>query len=731
VDVPEIEQEEVPTEDTPSESAGHVSAGGVSYTTSQEADTRDLVEQNRVPAFLQRWYNRYYYDRKYVSDDALLLDTDKTVSVNYLYRNTQILSAQLLARAPKITVRPKRSMGPPPPLQGAFAKTCELLVLDLLEEAGMRDKLNAAIPDASGVGWAIFKLTPQEDYRLDPIGRSRMNDELDNVARCQWLRARFAAKDFGVDDRQYQEMLDCEKQVAAFMREKLEEDTERNPPGQVPITDPMTGLPALDPVTGMPLTMPDPMDERLVHLQTLDQGTLPDNFELPEVARYIGVTIERIMPEDYRFDWSVTDPVELRRQCRWMAHRVFMDRDTFGAKFNIPVKDWQSIGTYDVNGVRTDRVWQADPALRTDAGSEGISNIARYDDRCIVWEIHHRERGMIYTVVEGLPYPLAAEPASVTWREWFPFFFLWYNRVDGRAIPLSDTLLCRALQDEINRTRTQDQQYRQWSLPRFLGRKGAMTVNEKAAVENSYPGQWLEMSFVDDVRTAYAQPMSVPYNPMVSDISMAKAQMQEMSGITAQAQGNSGDSGELATTATLANEYMGNQMDARRFALEKLINDFATATLDYMNAVMPEVNVKQRVGQGAVWPNIDRTVLFTTLNIHVRAGSTGKPDARKRKEFFTLLPAFVQALAAIPDANRQKFIAEFFDAFEIDDDPQDYFLPMAPGMPPMLAPGVPGMPPPGTPGTEGGAPGPGAPPMAEAGPPAVESIPNGPMSGPH
>jgi hypothetical protein len=74
-------------------------------------------------------------------------------------------------------------------------------------------------------------------------------------------------------------------------------------------------------------------------------------------------------------------------------------------------------------------------------------------------------------------------------------------------------------------------------------RRGAMTSTEKAAAENSYAGQFLEMSFTDDVRQAWAQPAAVQYNPQVSDISPAKLAMQEMSGITAQAMGSS--EGEL------------------------------------------------------------------------------------------------------------------------------------------------------------------------------------------
>ncbi len=119
--------DEVQDEAAAAEPGTTTSPGGVPYTMAQSADVSDLLDQLRVPAFLQRWYNRFYYDRKYVSDDALLLDTDKTVSVNYLYRNTQILAAQLLARQPEIRVVPKEMLGEQPPLLFDYGKTCDII----------------------------------------------------------------------------------------------------------------------------------------------------------------------------------------------------------------------------------------------------------------------------------------------------------------------------------------------------------------------------------------------------------------------------------------------------------------------------------------------------------------------------------------------------------------------------------------------------------------------------
>lgn len=718
------------------ESPQHVSTGGVRYTSAEEADATSLLSQLTVPSFLQYWYNRYYYDRKYVSDDALLLDDKDTVSVNYLYRNTQVLTAQLLARDPQIVVRPKEVLGEAPPLLDEFGLTCQLLVQDVLTEAGLRDKMNAAVADASGVGWAIFKLSPQEDFKLDPLGQSRNNDELDNLAMCEWLRKRFAARDFTSSDPDYQRMVDCEKQVAIFLQRKMEKDLAENPPGQIPMIDPMTGMPLLDPVTGMPLTMMDQGDERLIRLQTLESGQIPTDMDLPEIARYIGIIIDRVMPEDFRFDWSVSDPSELRRQCRWMAHRVYVDRDTFGAKFQIPVDDWKAVTLYNPDGSRTDRFWQANPTDRPDAGGVADTGASKWDDRAAVWVVYHKERGMVYTLVEGLPYPVTAEPIGPTWREWFPFTFLYFNRVDGRAIPMSDTLLARNLQDEINRLRSQDLEYRNFSLPRFIIRRGSMTPDEKATAENSHAGQFLEMAFDQDVRAAFAQPTTIPYNPQINDPSFAKMQMQEMLGTTAQAMGN--DQGNLATTAALANQYMGTQMDFRRFQLEKCMKDIATFALDVLMVIMPEKNVQARVGQGAVWPMIDRETMYQYIKLEVRAGSTGKPDANKRKEFFTLLPTVAQGIMGNPMLNFGEVMQEFFRSWDIADDPRRFFLPGAfmppmPGMMPGMAPGIPGMAgppgsiPPGATGVEGGPPGPGAPTMAERGPPTPETIPNGRM----
>lgn len=741
-DVEDVAEVESPVEED-REKADFTSPGGVQYTRAQQQQVSRWMNLVKVPSFLRYWYARYDYDRRYVSDESMLLDDRDTVSVNYLYRNTQLLTANLLARDPQLAVKPTEILGDHPPELDRYGRTLEILTRKLMEKTGVAAKTTAGVADTSSVGWAIYKLIPQEDFKLDPLGSQRMNDELDNLARVDWFRQRIAGDDLNEDSPEWQDYLDTQRQVAKFLVNKVQQDLRDNPPGIVPLMDPMTQQPIMDPVLGTPITQPDPVDPRNARLEALEQGQVPEDMDLPEIARYIGFVLDRIMPEDFRFDWGVTDTVELRRQAEWMGHRVYMARDKFGSKYDIPIEDWKGITIYDDTGVKLDnRSWAKDPAIRTNIEEASI------DGKCAVWEIWNRDTGLVYTFIEGIPYPVTSEVPSVTWSQWFPFFFLWFNRVDGRAIPMSDTLLVRSLQDEVNRLRTQDLELRNAAMPRAVIRRGSMTPDEKEAYENSYPGQVLEMGFPDDIRKTFAQPTTMPYNPQLCDIGPAITAMEQMSGISRNAMGT--PSGDVATTAAIAQQSMQTQMDLRRSRVEEFLSEIGQAMAEMANQIMPESNVKAIVGNGAVWPVLGRTDLFQRLKLRIKAGSTGKPDTKVRKEFFQILGPLCQQLSAagqpIPIKSENVF-RKLLDTYEITDDPSEMILtqqeqqqmammaamgikppsapPAGPGGSPAAAPRPP---PPGAPGTEGGAAGPGAPPMADRSTPTPQQIPNGPMA---
>ena len=695
----------------------------------------------KVAPFLQRWYEQFDRDRKYVNEECLLIDDEDVVTTNYILRNQTVLLANLYARDPAIAWKPGAIIGEHPPLLAQYGKTLEIFCAKMNEEIELKRLLRAGVQDASTVGWQAYKLSPQEDPKLDPIGSRRQNDQLDNLARYQWLKKRESANQFNADDALAQELKDLEKLVLAYMQDQIEAELISNMPQQVPIMDPMTGQPALNPVTGEPLTETDLNDPRLQRLEQLKQGQMPEGADIPEIARFIGFNLDPIQAEDFRFDWTVSSPEGLYNG-EWIAHRVFMSYDKFGSTFDVTPTEIGNIVLYGPDGrqMAADKRWtKAGPISASWYDSEGPSDRRTMETnanmgRCAVWELWHKGQGRVYVWVEGMPRFLRNEIPQITGRRWYTFYVLGFNRVTGRAVPLSDTALTRQLQDELNRRRTLEAEAQKAAFPRIFIKRGSLLEGEKEEIENSSPYQVIELSSPDDVNKAFSESKPLPFDPKLYARDETRMELEMMSGISRNAAG-SGE-GDLATTAAIANEQMGVQTDYRRSLLEELIFDIDYDIAFMANQFFPEENIKAICGNGAYWPMLEREQFLRYLKLTVRSGSTGRPDAEKNLKVYEMLANMTQALG-LPLDGEALLEDIMYDMGKSDwkkylMTSEKMMLKMAQGKPvPGMGPGPGGAAPgpsPGGPPVGNGAqpnptPGGGAPTMADRGPPSPQNVP--------
>jgi hypothetical protein len=700
----------------------------------EAAQVAEFTSLVTVPAFLTNWYEQYDSDRVYVNEKCMLLDQDSTVATNYILRNQIVLLANLYARDPAISWKPGPVIGQHPPDLAKYGKTLETFCSKMAEEMELRRLIRAGIQDASTVSWAIFKLNPQEDPKLDPLGTRRQDDQLDNLARYQWLLQRQQAGQISPDSALAQEIEDLKQVVIAYVQAQIEEDLINNAPAMAPVIDPMTGMPAVDPVTGEPVQQQDLNDPRLARLQQLESGQLPADTDVGEIARFLGFNLDPIQPEDFRFDWTVASPEALYQGQR-MAHRVFMDYDTFGAKFDVTPEEVGQCIVYGDDGraMGTDRRWttgrayqnsgsQETPTDRTDI--ETPSNMGR----CAVWEMWHKPSGRVYVWVEGMKRFLMNYAPTVVGRRWFPFYFLPFNRVTGRAIPLSDTVLTRQLQDELNRRRTQEAEAQNAAFPRIFVRRNTLKPGEKEEIENSYPYQVIELDSPDEINKAFAETKPLPFNPELYRRDETRMEMEMMSGISRNAAGSG--QGDLATTAAIANEQMGVQTDFRRGLVEELIHDILYDVAYMAVQFFPEENIKRICGPEAYWPLLGREQFLRYLKLEVRAGSTGRPDAEKNLATMEKFANVATALRLPVDG--EAILEDMMYEMGKNDwrkyllTPEKMAMRAMMGMPagPAGAGGAPGPTAPrGNAANPTPTPGDGAPTMAEAGPPSPEGVP--------
>lgn len=699
----------------------------------ESALVQKFQEMVQVPTALQRWYAQFERDRKYVNETSLMLDTVDAVATNYILRNQIVLMSNLYARDPAISWKPAAMIGETPPLLGQYSRTLEIFCRRMGEEIELKRLIRGGIQDASTIGWAIFKLNPQEDPSIDPLGNRRQNDQLDNIARYKWFMRRKADGLIPDDSAAQQEMDDLAKVVAKYLQDTLATELINKPPQQVPLIDPMTGAPIIDPVTGEPMTEQDKQDPRPGRLEQLGQGIIPEDYDVGEIPRFLGFNLDQVQGEDFRFDWTVS-ATENMYQAGWIAHRVYMDYDLFGSTFNVTPAEIGQIKLYDGTGALIgDKHWS--PSLNQ-FDNEGPSDRQDFEastnmGRCAVWEMWNRKDGRVYVWAEGMRRFLRNSCPTIVGRRWYPFYFLPFNRVTGRALPLSDTVLTSPLQDELNRRRTQEAEAQAACFPRIFIKRGVLSKDERNALNASAPYEAIELDTPEDVAKAFAETKPLPFNPALYARNDTRMELEMMSGISRNAAGSSSAEGQLATGQAIANEQMGVQVDYRRSLLDEMIFDIMY-DLAYMAVqFFPEENIKAICGPNAYWPLLERETFLRQLKLDVRAGSSGRPDAEKNLKVYEMLAGMTQQLGLPLDG--EALLEDIMYEMGKPDwkkyllSPEKQAMRMMMGMPPGGAPAG-GMPPgPGQPrGNAAQAaptPGSGRPTMAETGPPSPESVP--------
>lgn len=692
------------------------------YDESECAKIKQFEKLLVIPRHFEVIYSRYQEDRDYISTSCLpsVVDDEDTVSTNFILRNQYTLVGQIYARDPKPEIRPKQIIGQAPPGLLEFARSTELVANRLADESGLKAKINGALQDVQTQGVAWLKITTQQDIYKDPLGCTRQNDQLDNIARLRTLLDGFGAGDFDENSADYFDLIQLSDTVRTYLVGQAKEQMAQQAP---PPASGMQGQPPVDPAMGDPAVADQ--QQQLDSLQGGQGAPLAPSM-LPEVPVFIGVNIDPVLPDDMRVDWDITRPEDIY-QSKWIAHRVFMYTEEIADRWHVPSEDLAKARTEPrMRSTSGSTAGDENPSDRTDIEKD------RSNDRIAVWEIWDKVAGRRYVWVTGMDRFVVNEVPEAVWHNWYPFFPLVLNRMTGQLYGVSDVRLQMPLQDEINLKRTHEREAQKAAYPRWVATRGTLLSNEKAAIENALPYKVVEVEKASDIlKNLIELPNSFKFDPRLYDISKAKREIDMMSGIPQLASGGTGDT-ELATEAAIANQQMGVQADRRKNIVEDYLKDIYICFVELAIQIFPEDNIKQLIGEGAVWPTLNREQLWHMLSLEIMAGSAGKPD--KGKDLSDLM-------SMVDIGNRLGLVMNgvevFKRAMEVMDMPgavERYVIGL---MPPGGAPGAPGPDAGGGAGKSGpnngggGAqPGAGAPPMSGGPIRSPQQIPNGPASGP-
>jgi hypothetical protein len=474
------------------------------------------------------------------------------------------------------------------------------------------------------------------------------------------------------------------------------------------------------------------MSEQLATIERLSADLADEKFQIEDAkAEELRLAIQSlssqpqlIVREGLVFDYPESTNIIPDLKCKNI--REFLGADWVAEEFFMTPDQIEEIYKVDVG--QAYRAWRAeginDPS-NTDQGTLpylDVTRDARYQDQqsnvyAVVWQIYHRKDRLVYTVCDGYPDFLQepSEPDIYTDRFW-PWYPIVLNECyhPDRVFPPSDIELLWNMQLELNRARQGLREHRQANRPKVAVAGGRLEEEDKAKLRTHPANAVIELNAlqvgekIDDLLQPFKMPPIDPAlydtNPSMEDMLRVLGQQEADMGQTARATATETSVAESARSSDLA-----STMDDMDGMLTQMARDGGQILL--LN--VSNDTVMKVVGQGAVWPNIDRDAVARNVYLEVQAGSTGRPNKTQEVQNAVQLVPLLQRVPGIsPEWLANELIKRMDDRLDLS----DAFAEHLPSMEAMNSAGmaangmIPGQPPGGIPAPAAGGPGHASPP---------------------
>ena len=348
-------------------------------------------------------------------------------------------------------------------------------------------------------------------------------------------------------------------------------------------------------------------------------------MDSPEMKVYKGLVLDRVKTEDvFILDESIVefdDYVSAKK----LDHRIYMTDEEYYETFGHKVPKGAAQYGQPAPGELADETGQ-----KIEIG--GDASKASYRAVHEVWD---RTSNTICCVCEGCAgyarAPYVLKPAA---ERWYSFFALGFNIVEGRWRPLSDVELLRQLQDEYNTTRFLFAETRKESIPTRVFRKsGNLTEEDIKALTERKARDWIgvEGNPSQPLENDIMQLDGIKIDPAAFDVTIIRNDMDMLVGLSDASRSNLIQA-KTATEAEIMRQALMTRVAERQDTIEDLTSEMASAALQIFLQKFKLDEVKQIVGEGAVWPELSIEETFRKVRVSVRAGSTGKPNILKERE---------------------------------------------------------------------------------------------------
>lgn len=484
----------------------------------------------------------------------------------------------------------------------AYAETLELVGSRMWTDADIKARGRRFVRSALTVGLGILKASWQERTGQDPQTLKAINDLQDNIKR---IRAQQAA---------------------------IEED---NPGLIAKVKAGIAGL------------LGDSDDAKIAELERQIAG-LQGQVERV-VAR--GYVADVVAPEDFVIPpgYVMTDHCD----APWNAQRIPMLGADAQAEFGLSK---EQIGQAKKYSARKPVMIKRDSALVDDVGVEEADGYTtghgtETGDWVMVWEIWDREANHVLTGIEGMKcWAKAAWQPKPTTR-FYPFFLFAPCEVDGQRHPQSLVTRSAKLVDEYNRIGSAEAEHRRRVRPKTMFNAGAMDEGEADKLTRGLPQELVPVKTTTpkaDLRGLIVPVTYAALDPGLYDRSRIVNELERIWGIQ-EALSGSIDVAKTATEAEIQQGGFQARIGGRRDLLESSLGDLARYTAEIARANLDEDDVRAMAGPDAFWPEYEGPDdLRRSLDVDIRAGSSGKPNTTAERNAWTaLLPLLQSGIAQI------------------------------------------------------------------------------------
>jgi hypothetical protein len=586
---------------------------------SERRQVLKFLMDTKAPQWLERAFRRWKTEREYIHTTIFAEDEPDKLTVNTLLRSIYAKLSQVWPENPEAVVKPADEVEPPldhpaRPLWEAYrleleqiGKTAAVCHRKWTKDSSMIPTMRKAAISTFTVGLNWLKTGWEEDTNRGALGQSvrHAGTGRDQLLTLRRLSQEFHRGDFDRDCEDYQKLMDLSGWMKQAATKKLQA-----------------------------LTMGDPREARLAAIVATpaDQPVVP--WVLPEPDVWMAPIVDVIDPEDVRFDWNRVTSPSLCHRGRWWNHRVWMHRDEVATRFRITKEEKLKLGQTSewlqrssknamlgIYGEHREDPRDAELEAQTRANGQEIA----------VWERTDLETGMMYWFCAGIDHHLDKQVIELTTKRGHPFIPVFFNEVDGRFEPVSDTAFGRKVQDNLNQTLTDDWEARIAAYPFYAIASGILSKEDMQAIEHGRRAhKVVELTKPsEDVAKAIQSIKGEEYHPERYQIAVSQmnALMERMVGAPVEAQGGQGKP-EFATQLAL----MQQSMNVAAGRVAKLLIEMMTQVYedwtDYALVAMPEKHAKTLAGPFAAWPVVSRPQIRSAMVVEIiTAGIRGQRQA--------------------------------------------------------------------------------------------------------